>query len=114
MIERGDTASRLMGPEDPNSEQANDNGFAAGGTFDLNGGRQQTRLFAQAFHRHAKVRLKPDFSLLDVGCALGDALPVWRQHYPKARLYGCDFSGTAIRRCQEVYGSIAHFFKGRF
>ena len=101
-------------PEMANSEEANDASFEPGKSFDQNNGRRQTRLFAEAFHRHVKVPLRPDFSLLDVGCALGDALPVWRRAYPEARLHGCDFSRTAIRRCQEAYGSIAQFLCASF
>jgi len=99
---------------DGNSEEGNDNHFQPGGLFDLNNGSQQTRLFAEAFHRHVKVPLAADFSLLDAGCALGDALPVWRKYYPHARLHGCDFSAVAIRRCQEVYGDVASFFRASF
>lgn len=101
----------ILSPDDPNSEQINDLNFQLGGSFDLNDGRRQTRLFAEAFHKHVRVPLKANFSLLDAGCALGDALPVWHRHYPRARLYGCDFSKTAIQRCQEAYGSIAKFYR---
>jgi hypothetical protein len=74
----------------------------------------QTRMFAEAFHHNVKIPMQNDFSLLDVGCALGDALPVWRRHYPRARLSGCDFSPTAILRCKETYGDIAEFFCASF
>jgi SAM-dependent methyltransferase len=104
----------VTGLSDPNSEQTNDANYEHGGSFDLNNGRMQTRLFAEAFHRHINVNMKADFTVLDVGCGLGDALPVWRKYYPNSKLFGCDFSGTAIRRCNETYGNIATFFRARF
>jgi len=52
--------------------------------------------------------------MLDVGCALGDAIPVWRKKYPDAKLYGCDVCETAIERCQHEYGHIAKFFRASF
>ena len=55
-----------------------------------------------------------DFSLLDVGCALGDAVPVLHKSYPKARIYGCDVSEIGIDRCKKDHGHIAKFFKAGF
>lgn len=103
-----------MTPVDPNSRETNDENFKPGASFDRSDGRTQTRLFAEAFHRNVKVPIENDFSLLDAGCALGDALPVWRRHYPRARLSGCDFSPVAILRCKERYGDIAQFFCASF
>jgi len=76
-------------------------------------GRKQTRGFAEHFHKHVKVPLSR-FSMLDMGCALGDSLPVWKRNYPNARLAACDVSEVAIKRCQAEYGRIAECFVGTF
>jgi SAM-dependent methyltransferase len=106
--------SRKMTQVDPNSREANDENFKSGASFDLADGRKQTRFFAEAFHRHVKIPIRGEFSVLDVGCALGDALPVWRLYYPRARLFGCDFSSIAILRARDDYGKIAEFFCASF
>lgn len=103
----------FMGPSNPNTREQSDEAFAPGGLWERSGGPAQTRAFARAFHRH--VRLPEErFTLLDVGCALGDALPVWHRAYPLARLQGCDVSPVAVRRATERFGSIASFFEASF
>jgi SAM-dependent methyltransferase len=87
--------------------------FQEGGHWDQNRGPAQTRQFAQCFHQHARIPWS-EFSVLDVGCALGDALPVWRERYPAARLYGCDVAESAVKRCRQRYGDIAEFFRASF
>ena len=89
-------------------EQWNDR-FLSKGPWDKKNGRTQTRVFAEFFNRKVTIPLKL-FSLLDVGCALGDALPVFKNKYPDAQLSGCDFSSVAIERCKEEFGSVASFF----
>lgn len=84
--------------------------FRKGGQWEANRGRRQTRLFAEAFCRHTHMKLEDHQSLLDSSCALGDAVPVFSRHFPKAELYACDFSTEAIERCKEEYGNIASFF----
>ncbi|MFN0159029.1 MAG: class I SAM-dependent methyltransferase [Bacteroidota bacterium] len=88
--------------------------FEADGFWEKTSGREQTRMFAKRFHRHIKVPLDGKFSILDVGCAVGDALPVWRKHYPMAELHGMDVSQRAIERATKEYGSIARFQQGGF
>src|SRR3954447_5926304 len=85
--------------------------FRPGGQWELNEGRKQTRLFAEYFHRAVRVPLAPGFSVLDMGCALGDALPIWHEHYPAARLYGCDYVPTSVERAREAYGNFATVFQ---
>ena len=82
-----------------------ENYFRVGGDWEQNGGRRQTRIFAECFVHHAGLSPDVTFSLLDVGCALGDALAVFARAYPQARLHGLDFSATAIARCREQFGS---------
>jgi hypothetical protein len=76
--------------------------------WEKNNGREQTKLFAEYFLKKVKFPKRVN-SLLDVGCAMGDALPVFHQHYPDINLFGCDFSEYFILQAQESYGSIAHF-----
>lgn len=74
--------------------------FAIDGGWERAGGRKQSRIFAEHFVAHAGLQAQASFSLLDAGCALGDALALFAQQYPRARLHGIDFSATAIDRCR--------------
>lgn len=87
--------------------------FSEDGQFENKNGRFQTRRFAECFVRNVSISPN-DFSLLDVGCALGDAIPVLHNAYPMARLAGCDLSGIAIERCTKDYGHLATFFRAGF
>jgi SAM-dependent methyltransferase len=102
-----------LSDQNPNTRDRSEEVFVEGGHWEKNQGRRQTRRFAECFHR--RVRLPwSEFSVLDVGCALGDALSVWRREYPSAKLYGCDVAESAVRRCQECYGNMARFFRASF
>lgn len=83
--------------------------FAPGGGWETNGGRRQTRIFAQAFADRSGLAPGSSFSLLDVGCALGDGLEVLHRRFPLADLFGIDFSPMAIKRCQTELKGIASF-----
>ena len=74
-------------------------------------GRQQTTLFAKTLMRY--LRIPPGFSgkILDFGCGLGDAMPIYREHYPCASLIGVDITQAAIAKCKERYGDIAQFIQ---
>jgi SAM-dependent methyltransferase len=98
----------------PNTRQYSEDSFSPGGRWERNSGRNQTRLFAECFHRHINVPFAGAFSVLDMGCALGDALPIWKKYYPKSELYGADVAQIAVDRCTEIYGDIAHFFRASF
>ena len=102
-----------ISPDNPNTPHYSDDLFASG-EWERRGGRKQTRQFAKFFHRHTRIPFGPDFTLLDVGCALGDAMVVWKKNYPGARLHGCDISRTAVDRATERYGSIATFRQWSF
>ncbi len=102
-----------ISPDNPNTLHYSDDLFASG-EWERRGGRTQTSRFANFFHRSVRIPNNPGFTLLDVGCALGDAMPVWKKRYPRAKLSGCDISQTAITRATERYGSIASFFRASF
>lgn len=80
------------------------------GDWVANGSREQTRSFALA--QTKLFPIKKDFlgTLLNFGCALGDAFPVYRNQYPKATLVGVDFSSQAIDHCRKTYGQLATFY----
>jgi hypothetical protein len=78
-----------------------------------NSGRQQTRLFAKYFLE--VVRLPESAAtLLDMGCAMGDAIPEFHKKYPNLELHGCDVSPAAIARAHESYGELARFHSWGF
>ncbi len=75
-------------------------------------GEEQTIMHAQNLLSHMNIDSEFDGTLLDFGCALGNALPLYRERYPKARLLGMDISQTSIKYCREKYGNIAEFIVG--
>ena len=103
-----------LSASNPNTRQHSESAFVPGGVWDQKQGREQTRLFAECFHRHVKVPYQGAFSMLDVGCGLGDSIPLWRQNYPEAQLFGCDVAQVAVDRCLESYGMIGRFFRASF
>lgn len=94
--------------QDLNSKEYWDYRFNSG-NWEECGGREQTTLFAESIVRQLKISRDFVGSILDFGCGLGDAIPVYRRKYPAARLIGADFSEKAIDICQRRYGSVAEF-----
>ncbi|HUT53001.1 MAG TPA: class I SAM-dependent methyltransferase [bacterium] len=91
------------------SERWWDEYFAPGGGWEKNRGPNQTRQFVKAFLRLVILDRDKALTLLDVGCALGHAIELIHERYPRAVLTGVDFSSMAVRRCRERLGSIAGF-----
>lgn len=75
-------------------------------------GRSQTRYFAESQIKHLKIKENFSGSLLDFGCGLGDAIPVYKSHFPNAKLFGIDISTVGIEKCRERYGDMADFISG--
>ena len=75
-------------------------------------GRKQTYEYARA--NVAQMNITPEFNgtILDFGCALGDALPVYSLRFPIAKLYGIDISENAVIECKKRFGSLAQFRTG--
>ena len=90
-----------------------ENRFASG-DWDGKSGRTQTRCFAEALAPHLKLDADFAGSILDFGCGLGDALPVYRERFPKAELRGLDISEHAVEQCRQKYGAIATFIAGDY
>jgi SAM-dependent methyltransferase len=82
------------------------------GDWEAKRGRWQTHHFAAGQMPFLHLEKDFDGTLLDFGCGLGDAMPVYKEHYPKATLIGVDISEAAIKICKASYGSFAHFESG--
>jgi 2-polyprenyl-3-methyl-5-hydroxy-6-metoxy-1,4-benzoquinol methylase len=82
------------------------------GDWALRRGHMQTRQFTEA--QLPRLRLPRVFtgSLCDFGCGAGDAFPVYRAAWPRARLYGVDISPAAIALCRERCGQFGEFRSG--
>jgi SAM-dependent methyltransferase len=82
------------------------------GDWEEKGGRRQTRLFAKEQVGHLNLSSAFCGTILDFGCGLGDAIPVYKRYFPKAQFIGLDCSDHAINLCKETYGDIAIFIQG--
>lgn len=87
-------------------------GRFSSGDWENASGRAQTRDFAEALVPHLGLDETFHGTLLDFGCGLGDAMPVYRRHFPRAKLLGMDISEHAVRKCRQRYGDIARFTQG--
>ena len=77
--------------------------------WEINNGRTQTRLFAEAFAKYTCIDRLSCKSVLDSSCALGDAIPILGRIFPSAELFGSDFSEVAIDRCNAEYSNLSSF-----
>lgn len=75
-----------------------------------NAGEIQTRMFAHEIAKRLKMNVDFNGTILDFGCALGDAIPVYKKRYPNAQFFGTDISTAAIEICIQKFGDIATFF----
>lgn len=90
-----------------------DNRFSSG-DWENKSGRLQTRKFALSQIKHLDISKDFNGSILDFGCGLGDAFPVYKKNFPKARLIGLDISEGAIDKCKKLYGHLGKFICGTF
>ena len=72
------------------------------GDWEQKQGRSQTRNFA--ISQIPKLSIDREFSgiLLDFGCGLGDALPIYKKFYPKAKLMGIDIRANSHFNIQDL------------
>lgn len=75
-------------------------------------GERQTTEYAKANVKCIPVNCDFEGTILDFGCAMGNAIPIYAQNFPKAKLIGFDISETAIKYCKKKYGTIADFYAG--
>jgi len=73
-------------------------------------GKKQTEEYAKA--NISAMNINPDFNgkIIDFGCALGDAIPLYKKFFPIAKIIGLDISEAAIEICRKRYGNIAEFY----
>jgi hypothetical protein len=69
--------------------------FSVDGGWEKNGGREQTRIFSEHFTKRAIINPSAHFSLLDVGCALGDSIKHFSNFEDKVR----KLAGHSSRLC---------------
>jgi 2-polyprenyl-3-methyl-5-hydroxy-6-metoxy-1,4-benzoquinol methylase len=91
-----------------NSKDFWDETFSSG-RWDGVGGREQTQAFANTQTRYFKINIDFVGTIVDFGCGLGDAFPVYKNNYPAAKLTGVDFSAAAIDACRARYGGLGDF-----
>lgn len=72
-------------------------------------GRIQTKEYAKANIKIMGLNRNFSGSMLDFGCALGDAVSIYSNVFPNAKLIGVDISAAAIEKCREKYGAIAEW-----
>lgn len=96
-----------------NSKEYWDTRFSTG-DWEKHGGRSQTTSFALG--QMPMLKIQSDFSgtILDFGCGLGDAIPVYHKYFPHAKLIGLDISESGIDICKKKYGNIADFIQGDY
>lgn len=88
-----------------------DNRFASG-DWEANHGREQTQYFARALARRLPASEDFEGAILDFGCGLGDAIPIYRFCFPSAKLIGMDLSQKAVESARDRYGDMADFIQG--
>lgn len=91
-----------------NTKEYWENRFASK-DWEEKGGHFQTIQFAKDIVQ--LINIPSDYSgkILDFGCALGDAIPIYREHFQRASLIGVDHAKAAILKCKERYVGIAEF-----
>lgn len=84
------------------------------GDWEAKSGRNQTKQFAVTQIKHFELNREFKGTILDFGCGMGDAFPIYRKAYPNAELIGLDFSNEAIKRCHETYSHLGKFICGDY
>lgn len=75
-------------------------------------GSRQTVEYAKANIKEMGLNRDFNGTILDFGCALGDAISHYANSFPKARLIGMDISTSAVEACRDRFGNIAEFISG--
>lgn len=86
----------------------------ASGDWEQKKGRNQTKQFALAQIPYLNISKTFSGTILDFGCGLGDAFPIYKEAFPNAQLIGLDISEEAIKKCKETYGQMGKFICGNF
>lgn len=96
-----------------NTKEYWDRRFSSG-DWEEKGGRWETESFARSSIPYLEIAKDFEGTIIDFGCGLGDAMPVYKENFPQAKLIGVDISSSAIELCQTKYGSIATFMQGDY
>jgi hypothetical protein len=77
-------------------------------TWDLNKGEMQTVFFCRMFLENMPEWIKKDIndnelSIIDLGCAEGEAVNILSENFKKSDVTGLDFSIKAIKKAKEKY-----------
>jgi SAM-dependent methyltransferase len=100
----------LAGREGLNSPAYWDERFTR--NWESRGGRLQSALFAAGFAAQG-IRFEEEVAtVLDLGCGLGDALPVLDSMFPTAKIYYSDLSQVAMSQAARRYGNFAQKWDG--
>lgn len=94
-----------------NTKEYWDKRFATG-DWEKNKGKLQTKIFALSQIPLLNIDKNFEGTILDFGCGLGDAIPLYRMAFPKAKLIGMDISDAAIEECKNRFGNMASFISG--
>ena len=77
------------------------------------GGELQSQKYAKRIAQSLKMQNNFSGTILDFGCAAGDAIPIYQIKYPMAKYIGMDFSDEAIKQCRTKFqGSNITFVVG--
>jgi trans-aconitate methyltransferase len=93
-----------------NTKEYWENRFKSGNWND--NGRFQTKKYAEANVKYLNIDNGFNGTILDFGCALGDAIPIYLEAFKSAKIIGYDISESAIKNCQERFGDRANFISG--
>lgn len=96
-----------------NTKEYWDQRFSSGNWEKLDG-RSQTEDFALEQIQYINLTREFCGTILDFGCGLGDAIPIYRKEFPRAKLIGLDLSESGIQICKARYGDIAEFIQGDY
>ena len=78
------------------------------------GGQRQTREYAKGNVKNMNLSSEFSGTILDFGCAQGDAIPIYKEAFPNAKIFGIDISESAIKTCIDRFGDIADFTSGDY
>ncbi|GHT85267.1 hypothetical protein FACS1894137_09330 [Spirochaetia bacterium] len=80
------------------------------GSWTSYSGESLTAGIAAEIAKRLIIKQNYEGAILDFGCALGDAIPVYKHYFPFAKFIGVDISTKGIELCKKKFGNIAMFY----
>lgn len=79
--------------------------------WEINNGKEQSKYFGNLAmdmipEWFTKIINKNNYSICDLGCAEGDAIPALRKKFFNSKITGTDISPTAIKKAAQIYKDI--------